>query len=251
MLSLGIWLMAAGMWPVGFLFGACSACCDDDPCAPLRNAESVEVDILAEDYFLSQIWQRNFQFSCGETSYASGTQFSNGAFFPGSDIDGTWQLDFVSSDQNSSLWETTFGDTVDVRKNILRVELYNQNSQLRQMVVELKLVTRRRFVCESTSIDESDLDCPSVGHPYSGFPATQDGCQFPSVSQSYIFNCDEHDRNDEPAVAVSSFPILRQAATFRNTPIGTDFFPFQSITLISETETGSRDVEVSEVRAYL
>jgi hypothetical protein len=32
LLSLGVWLMAAGMWPVGFLFGACSACCDE--CAP-------------------------------------------------------------------------------------------------------------------------------------------------------------------------------------------------------------------------
>jgi hypothetical protein len=31
LLSLGIWLMAAGMWPVGFLFGACSACCDECP----------------------------------------------------------------------------------------------------------------------------------------------------------------------------------------------------------------------------
>jgi hypothetical protein len=30
LLSLGIWLMAAGMWPVGFLFGACSACCDEE-----------------------------------------------------------------------------------------------------------------------------------------------------------------------------------------------------------------------------
>lgn len=27
LLSLGIWLMAAGMYPLGFLFGACSACC--------------------------------------------------------------------------------------------------------------------------------------------------------------------------------------------------------------------------------
>jgi hypothetical protein len=27
LLSLGIWLFAAGMWPVAFLFGACSACC--------------------------------------------------------------------------------------------------------------------------------------------------------------------------------------------------------------------------------
>jgi len=32
LLSLGVWLMAAGMWPVGFLFGACSACCDEGPC---------------------------------------------------------------------------------------------------------------------------------------------------------------------------------------------------------------------------
>jgi hypothetical protein len=30
LLSLGIWLFAAGMWPVGFLFGACSPCCKDD-----------------------------------------------------------------------------------------------------------------------------------------------------------------------------------------------------------------------------
>jgi hypothetical protein len=33
LLSLGIWLMAAGMWPVGFLFGACSECCQQgEPC---------------------------------------------------------------------------------------------------------------------------------------------------------------------------------------------------------------------------
>jgi hypothetical protein len=32
LLSLGIWLMAAGMWPVGFLFGACSACCGGGGC---------------------------------------------------------------------------------------------------------------------------------------------------------------------------------------------------------------------------
>jgi hypothetical protein len=39
LLSLGIWLMAAGMWPVGFLFGACSACCDEecDECACYFN----------------------------------------------------------------------------------------------------------------------------------------------------------------------------------------------------------------------
>jgi hypothetical protein len=30
LLSLAVWLMAAGMWPVGFLFGACSKCCDDE-----------------------------------------------------------------------------------------------------------------------------------------------------------------------------------------------------------------------------
>jgi hypothetical protein len=36
LLSLSIWLMAAGMWPVGFLFGACSACCDgDEECSNL------------------------------------------------------------------------------------------------------------------------------------------------------------------------------------------------------------------------
>jgi hypothetical protein len=31
LLSLGIWLFAAGMWPIGFLFGACSVCCDECP----------------------------------------------------------------------------------------------------------------------------------------------------------------------------------------------------------------------------
>jgi hypothetical protein len=36
LLSLGIWLFAAGMWPVAFLFGACSACCQDD-CPWLLN----------------------------------------------------------------------------------------------------------------------------------------------------------------------------------------------------------------------
>ena len=44
LLSLGIWLMAAGMWPVGFLFGACSACCDkseDDVCEVVCEGEGV------------------------------------------------------------------------------------------------------------------------------------------------------------------------------------------------------------------
>jgi hypothetical protein len=31
LLSLGIWLFAAGMWPVGLLFGSCSSCCDVCP----------------------------------------------------------------------------------------------------------------------------------------------------------------------------------------------------------------------------
>jgi hypothetical protein len=30
LLSLGIWLFAAGMWPVAFLFGACSPCCQQE-----------------------------------------------------------------------------------------------------------------------------------------------------------------------------------------------------------------------------
>jgi hypothetical protein len=41
LLSLGIWLMAAGMWPVGFLFGACSACCDEGPCV-CGNRDAVD-----------------------------------------------------------------------------------------------------------------------------------------------------------------------------------------------------------------
>jgi hypothetical protein len=36
LLSMGVWLFAAGMWPVAFLFGACSPCCQtgdpSDPC---------------------------------------------------------------------------------------------------------------------------------------------------------------------------------------------------------------------------
>jgi hypothetical protein len=31
LLMQGIWLLAAGMYPLGFLFGACSACCDECP----------------------------------------------------------------------------------------------------------------------------------------------------------------------------------------------------------------------------
>jgi hypothetical protein len=45
LLSLAVWLMAAGMWPVGFLFGACSACCDECPpeCNKCSQAyESIE-----------------------------------------------------------------------------------------------------------------------------------------------------------------------------------------------------------------
>lgn len=34
LLALGIWLLAAGMYPVGFLFGVCSACCEPDPQCP-------------------------------------------------------------------------------------------------------------------------------------------------------------------------------------------------------------------------
>jgi hypothetical protein len=30
LLSMGVWLFAAGMWPVAFLFGACSPCCQQD-----------------------------------------------------------------------------------------------------------------------------------------------------------------------------------------------------------------------------
>jgi hypothetical protein len=35
----GIWLLAAGMYPLGFLFGACSACCDEcpDECSKCRG----------------------------------------------------------------------------------------------------------------------------------------------------------------------------------------------------------------------
>jgi hypothetical protein len=39
LLSLGIWLFAAGMWPVGFLFGACSPCCDQDQCPRFLSFE--------------------------------------------------------------------------------------------------------------------------------------------------------------------------------------------------------------------
>jgi hypothetical protein len=49
LLSLGIWLFAGGMWPVGFLFGACSACCNE--CPRMLNIEGclyVENEALAE-----------------------------------------------------------------------------------------------------------------------------------------------------------------------------------------------------------
>jgi hypothetical protein len=37
LLSAIIWLAVLGTWPVGFLFGACSACCDQDQCPWLLN----------------------------------------------------------------------------------------------------------------------------------------------------------------------------------------------------------------------
>jgi hypothetical protein len=37
LLSAIIWLAALGTWPVGFLFGACSACCDQDQCPWMLN----------------------------------------------------------------------------------------------------------------------------------------------------------------------------------------------------------------------
>jgi hypothetical protein len=48
LLSLGIWLMAAGMWPVGFLFGACSACCQQQPLTcqtDWTNATGVTIEV--------------------------------------------------------------------------------------------------------------------------------------------------------------------------------------------------------------
>lgn len=49
LLSLGIWLMAAGMYPLGFLFGACSACCDECP-EECRKCTHFFNDTACENY---------------------------------------------------------------------------------------------------------------------------------------------------------------------------------------------------------
>jgi hypothetical protein len=52
LLAVGIWLMAAGMWPVGFLFGACSKCCDECPeeCSKCTHYYHLAVDPPNPDY---------------------------------------------------------------------------------------------------------------------------------------------------------------------------------------------------------
>jgi hypothetical protein len=48
LLSLGIWLMAAGMYPLGFLFGTCSACCQEGPCVCGARVENFNFDTANE-----------------------------------------------------------------------------------------------------------------------------------------------------------------------------------------------------------
>jgi len=51
LLSMGVWLFAAGMWPVAFLFGACSPCCQDDDGCPwlLEFDRCLRVSIVGSD----------------------------------------------------------------------------------------------------------------------------------------------------------------------------------------------------------
>jgi hypothetical protein len=44
LLMQGIWLLAAGMYPLGFLFGACSACCCPDECSKCTHYHHLPVD---------------------------------------------------------------------------------------------------------------------------------------------------------------------------------------------------------------
>lgn len=236
------------------LGSSCSPCCTPPcPCAPLNEAETIEVDITAENYFRAQVWERNFSLNCGGTSYAPGSQFATAAFFPGDDINGTWQLDLVESTATSKLWRTTFGDDVAVRRNVLEIRAYGENPLCRQLFISLQLVTRRRFVCDSASVTESDLECPGLWHPYSGagVPGLFNGCQFVGSLIEAAIACEDHDRDDEPLVAPGEFPISATASTWTYEPPATDAPPFTFATLISDSETGDRGVTIDAVRAYL
>ena len=104
--------------------------------------------------------------------YGVGTQFATAAFFPGNEINGTWQLDLVSSNATSKLWRTTFGDEVVGRRCELEVRLFGENHPTcRQLQLSFDIVSRRRLVCDSATVTESDLECPSLYYPYSGFPS--------------------------------------------------------------------------------
>jgi hypothetical protein len=72
LLSLGIWLMAAGMWPVGFLFGACSPCCGGCCCDRIGDYTSTFFGDNGEFYswFATKSVFSLFQVTrgCGEQS---------------------------------------------------------------------------------------------------------------------------------------------------------------------------------------
>jgi hypothetical protein len=68
LLSLGIWLFAAGMWPVAFLFGACSACCNQ--CPWMLNFDRC---LYWEDITLSQVDGISYQ--TGDTQKISLRKF--------------------------------------------------------------------------------------------------------------------------------------------------------------------------------
>jgi hypothetical protein len=247
--------IAAGMYPLGFLFGVCSDCCAPDlcPCSPLNEAYTLEVDITAETYFKSQVWERNDSFNCGGSDYASGTQFAFATLFPGDDLDGTWELDEVSSTANSTTFETTFGDEFEDRQSKLRVIAYGENPDCRQLKIELTLASRYRFVCDSTTVTESDLDCPSLYYPYgsAGLPGILNGCRFVGLLSETWIDCADHDPDDEPSVGITQFPIEATATVGSYQPPATDVDPFVAASLISESESGSLDVTITAVRAFM
>jgi hypothetical protein len=80
LLSLGIWLMAAGMWPVGFLFGACSACCDEcPPCDESKCTHNCNADHLktVNAYTGIRFSGSVGDFTFDETDFAVNTAFDD------------------------------------------------------------------------------------------------------------------------------------------------------------------------------
>jgi hypothetical protein len=105
LLSLGIWLFAAGMWPVGFIFGACSPCCASvNPCTSTQpEPDAVSVEITAVNFLYQNTEVTD---TTGIINWGLATDKVSVAL-PTSALNGTHVLSKTSSSSNSSTWSKT------------------------------------------------------------------------------------------------------------------------------------------------